>query len=36
MNQQGFNEETDVDQIKISMSNIKTLIASLESQRRFQ
>lgn len=33
MNQQGFNEETDVDQIKINKSNIQTLIASLESQK---
>lgn len=33
MNQQGFNEETDVDQIKISMSNIKTLLTSLKSQK---
>jgi outer membrane protein TolC len=33
MNQQGLNEETDVDQIKISQSNIQTLIASLESQK---
>jgi outer membrane protein len=33
MNEQGFNEETDVDQIKISMSNIKTLLTSLESQK---
>jgi outer membrane protein len=33
MNQQGFNEETDVDQVKISMSNIKTLLNSLESQK---
>ena len=33
MNQQGFNEETDVDQIRISRSNIKTLITSLESQK---
>jgi len=33
MNQQGLNEETDVDQIKISRSNIQTLITSLESQR---
>jgi outer membrane protein len=32
MNQQGLNEETDVDQIKISKSNIQTLITSLESQ----
>jgi len=33
MNQQGFNEETDVDQMKISRSNIQTLITSLESQK---
>jgi outer membrane protein len=33
MNQQGFNEETDVDQIRISRSNIKILITSLESQK---
>lgn len=33
MNQQGFNEESDVDQIKISKSNIQTLIKSLESQK---
>lgn len=33
MNQQGLNEETDVDQIKISRSNIQTLIISLESQK---
>ncbi len=33
MNQQGLNEETDVDQIKINRSNIQTLIASMESQR---
>jgi outer membrane protein len=33
MNQQGFNEETDVDQIKINMSNIQTLISSLETQK---
>lgn len=33
MNVQGFNEETDVDQIRISRSNINTLITSLESQR---
>jgi outer membrane protein TolC len=33
MNQQGFNEESDVDQIKISRSNIQTLIKSLESQK---
>jgi outer membrane protein len=33
MNQQGLNEETDVDQMKISRSNIQTLITSLESQK---
>jgi len=33
MNQQGLNEETDVDQIKINKSNIQTLITSLESQK---
>jgi outer membrane protein len=33
MNQQGFNEETDVDQININRSNIKRLITSTESQR---
>jgi outer membrane protein len=33
MNQQGFNEETDVDQIRISRANIQTLIKSLESQK---
>jgi len=33
MNLQGLNEETDVDQIRISRSNINTLITSLESQR---
>ena len=33
MNQQGFNEETDVDQIRITRSNMKTLITSLESQK---
>jgi outer membrane protein TolC len=33
MNQQGFNEETDVDQININRSNIKRLITSVESQR---
>ena len=33
MNIQGFNEDTDVDQISISRSNIKTLITSLESQK---
>ena len=33
MNQQGFNEETDVDQMKIGRSNIQALITSLESQK---
>jgi outer membrane protein len=33
MNQQGFNEETDVDQIKINWSNLKRLVASVEAQR---
>jgi outer membrane protein TolC len=30
MNQLGLNEETDVDQMNISRSNIRTLITSLE------
>jgi outer membrane protein len=33
MNKEGLNEETDVDQIKITRSNMQTLITSLESQR---
>ena len=33
MNQQGFNEETDVDQININISNVKRLIASVKTQR---
>jgi outer membrane protein len=33
MNQQGFNEETDVDQMKIIKSNMQTLITSLETQK---
>jgi len=33
MNEEGLNEETDVDQVKISQSNIQTLINSLESQK---
>jgi outer membrane protein len=33
LNQQGFNEETDVDQIKISRSNLNRLIISIESQQ---
>jgi outer membrane protein len=33
MNEQGFIEDTDVDQMKISRSNIETLINSIESQK---
>ena len=33
MNQQGLNEETDVDQMQISRSNIKTLLTSTVSQK---
>ncbi len=33
MNQLGFNEATDVDQININRSNIKRLITSTESQK---
>lgn len=33
MNEQGLIEETDVDQIKINLSNIQTLVTSLESQK---
>ena len=33
MHEQGFNEETDVDQMKINHSNIQTLINSIESQK---
>jgi outer membrane protein len=33
VNLQGLNEETDVDQIKISWSNLKRLITSIESQK---
>jgi outer membrane protein len=33
MNQQGFNEETDVNQIKISLSNLERLVASVKAQR---
>jgi outer membrane protein len=33
MNEQGFNEETDVDQIKVSRSNLIRLITAIESQR---
>lgn len=33
MNEQGFNEETDVDQLKINKSNVQTVITSLEAQK---
>ena len=33
MNKEGFNEETDVDQMKIGRSNIQSLITSIESQK---
>jgi outer membrane protein TolC len=33
MHEQGLNEETDVDQMNISRSNIQTLVTSLESQK---
>jgi len=33
MNEQGFNEDTDVDQIKISRSNLVRLITAIESQK---
>jgi outer membrane protein TolC len=33
MNEQGFNEETDVDQLKINKSNLQTVITSLEAQK---
>ncbi|RPH27325.1 MAG: TolC family protein [Bacteroidales bacterium] len=33
MYEQGFNEQTDVDQLKISKSNIQTVITSLEAQK---
>jgi outer membrane protein TolC len=33
MNQEGFNEETDVDQMKIGRSNIMTLITSIDAQK---
>jgi outer membrane protein len=33
LNKQGFNEETDVDQIKISLSNLQRLVASVKAQR---
>jgi len=33
MNEQGFNEQTDVDQLKINKSNVQTVITSLEAQK---
>jgi outer membrane protein len=33
MNQEGFNEETDVDQMKIGRSNIMTLITSIDANK---
>jgi len=33
MFEQGLNEDTDVDQIRINKSNIQTLVTSLESQK---
>jgi outer membrane protein TolC len=33
MNQEGFNEDTDVDQMKISVSNIEILLNSLAAQK---
>ncbi len=33
LNKQGLNEETDADQVKITRSNIQTLITSMEAQR---
>lgn len=33
MNQEGFSEDTDVDQMKITRANIQTLINSMESQK---
>ena len=33
MNQEGFNEETDVDHMKIGRSNILTLITSIDAQK---
>ncbi len=33
MNELGFNEDTDVDQIKISRSNLTRLITAIESQK---
>lgn len=34
LNEQGLNEETDVDLVKIGKSNIQTLISSIETQKQ--
>jgi len=34
MREQGFSEDTDIDQMKINLSNLETLILSLEGQRK--
>jgi outer membrane protein TolC len=34
MNEAGYTEDTDVDQMKINLSNLETLILSLEGQRK--
>ncbi len=33
MNQQGFNEDTDVDQLKLNLDNLNRLITAIESQQ---
>ena len=33
MNEEGFNEDTDVDQMKISLANLETLLNSIRTQR---
>lgn len=33
MNKEGFNEDTDVDQMKISMTNLQTRLTTLNSQK---
>ncbi len=33
MNQQGFNEDTDVDQLKLNLANLKRLITAVEAQQ---
>lgn len=34
LHEQGLNEDTDVDQVKISKANLQTLITSIESQKQ--